>query len=58
MAQAKKRKATAWNRVAGSIMKACRVQFGGSTKDYSKCLSTRMKSASKEMKRGTRAKRK
>ncbi len=57
MAKSKKRKPTAWNRVAGSIMKACRVQHGDSTKDYSKCLSTRMKSASKEMKRGTRARR-
>lgn len=41
----KKRAASPWNKIAAANMKACRIQAGDSTKDFSKCLSTRLKAA-------------
>lgn len=43
----KKRAPSAWNKVAGASMKACRIEAGDSSSKFGKCLSTRLKAAAK-----------
>jgi len=53
----KKRAASAWNKVAGANMKACRVEAGADSKKFGACLRTRLKAAAKGYNAPTRARR-